>query len=738
MSLGAPGAPGAHHALFADAPLGNNPHRGNRSTGSQKAPSPWVEPQDWGENSPKVSMTVYVLRMPSIPLGATGRALNGKTQGIGDHQAHVQWVAFNHQGQKAPKLTAPAAALCAPSIPLSATGRVLNAKTQVISDHQAHIQWVVFNHRGQKAPKLAVPTTALCTPGKPLGATGHILNTKTRGISDHQTHLQRVAFIHRGQKAPKPAAPALVLRTPSRQLGIHSHIVDVKTQWTGGHQTLFRRVCLSHRGRKPHTHNLVFTHAASRLLPSDWPQLQRHYMYWERNRRGAKPASSSSTFISTWSTRTCDEMQIWNTRPHDQPKSSGSCLGHATEMPEARPASGSPMQCHERGSHTLGSDSPMGRGFAPLAYTIVPSVPAKHVNPMVAHAQRKNKGVVPSKHVNPVDVPAKHINTMVTHAQREKKGAVHVQHVNTQTVCAEHTNTGAMCAQRIKTRDLSARQVKIRVVLPMHYKTGTATSLSRSWNTQHDNDDSPWLSVLDCLRVLASTQYLSKQGENQSPIAYHSYWCRQDSGLPTIGEPHSLRKGCYSRPSTHLSPSMHALSSDDHPAHSSILGSRKVGRCGGGPLTLSLPIPHVWPSGDPPKPYGTWGSGRGGGNRGPSMRPKRQLRAEPSGPPSALSSTRGSGKRIGGRGGIGRGFPHPDTATRTLKTGACATAPHSQHKIAAILSYFIFLHQLPYWSNVHTSTIHPSTEGKMKSFLMGQTLPRCESSPSPVHQSLST
>jgi hypothetical protein len=279
-------------------------------------------------------------------------------------------------------------------------------------------------------------------------------------------------------------------------------------------------------------------------------------------------------------------------------------------------------------------------------------------------------------------------------------------------------------AWRVKNTDLPAQQVKIRVVLPTHYKTGTATSPSRSWNMRNDNDnDSPWSLVSDCLMVLAGTQYLSKQGENQSPIAYHSYWHCRESGLPTTGEPHNSRNGCYSRPSTHLTLSMLALSSDDHPAHGSTWGSRKVGRCGGGTSTLSLPIPHKQPSGDSPKPFGIWGSGRGGGNRGPPTPLKRRLHAEPSGPPSAHSSTRGSRKRIGGRGGIGRGPPHPDTVTRTLKAGAYNTDPYSQYRIATILSYPIFTDQLPYWSNVHKRTTYPSEKGKIITHVMGQTPP---------------
>jgi hypothetical protein len=464
----------------------------------------------------------------------------------------------------------------------------------------------------------------LRTPGEPPGAMGRILNAKTQGTGGHQAHVPRVEPNCRGQKTPRPAAPAIVLRTPSQQPGTQTHITDVKTRWTGGHQTLFPRVRFSHWGRKPHACNLVFIHnATSRLWPSDLPLSQRCYLYWERNQRGARPASSSSTFLHTWSIKTCDETQIQQDRPHDPPQSSGSCIDNHMEMPEARPASESSMRHHEKGDHTLSSDSPKVRDIAPLAYIIVPLVPSKHVNPVDVPPKHVNLVGVPSKHVNPVDVPAKHINTVVAHAQHEKKGAVQVKHVNAKTVHAQHANTGAARAWRVKNMDLPAKQVKIRVVLPTHYKTGTVTSSTRSWNARCDDDDSPWSPVSDCLMVLAGTQYLSKQGENQSPIAYHSYWHHQESGLPTTGEPHNSRNGCYSRPSTHLTLSMHALSSDNHPAHGSTWGSRKVGRCGGGTSTLSLPTPHKHPSGDSPKPYGIWSSGRGGGNRGPPTPLKR-------------------------------------------------------------------------------------------------------------------
>ena len=120
------------------------------------------------------------------------------------------------------------------------------------------------------------------------------------------------------------------------------------------------------------------------------------------------------------------------------------------------------------------------------------------------------------------------------------------------------------------------------------------------------------------------------------------------------------------------------------------------------------------------------------------MPSKWRLCAEPLGPPSALSSTQGSRKWIGGGGRIRRGSPHPDTVVQTQTTGAGTTASYSQYKIAAILSYGISTHQLPYWSNVHTCTIHPSAKGKMKYTVTGQTPPSYNSGHPPVHQSLST
>jgi hypothetical protein len=92
--------------------------------------------------------------------------------------------------------------------------------------------------------------------------------------------------------------------------------------------------------------------------------------------------------------------------PNAVPQSSGSCIDNHMETPEARPASESSTQHHEKGDHTLGSDSPKVRDIAPLTYIIVPLVPSKHVNPVDVPPKHVNPVGVPSKHVNPVDVPA--------------------------------------------------------------------------------------------------------------------------------------------------------------------------------------------------------------------------------------------------------------------------------------------------------------------------------------------
>jgi hypothetical protein len=279
-----------------------------------QAPGPCQESSYWCENlrSAQVPETP-TQRGPCSQAILLGHPPQTKTLQVDGHQASFPWVDSTSWGKKprGPCLSGlkPLYTNDEPILPLGDNPHRGNQST---GSQKALFPRVERQDRGENPQNISMTNHVLRTPGEPPGAMGRIVNAKTRGTGGHHAHVPRVEPNCWGQKTPRLAAPAIVLCTPSQQPGTQTHITDVKTRWTGGYQTLFPRVHFSHRGRKPHAHDPVFTHdATSKLRPSDLPQSRRYYMYCERTQQGAQPASSSSTFLHTWSIKSCDETHTW-------------------------------------------------------------------------------------------------------------------------------------------------------------------------------------------------------------------------------------------------------------------------------------------------------------------------------------------------------------------------------------------------------------------------------------------